>query len=181
MLVKNSSFNSIELELIRQLTAGLAYDLIYAPGVQPEETNRYNKLTESIYYQSFVELLEAFPRQAFYQAYPYEISPPTDDRPFFGHFFKWSQTEQVLAELGKTWQPFGGAGYFVVLALLAMTTGLAAILILTPAAITRWRSRRKEVVSSSRLTWQKTVAYLIYFGEDDETHVSNVETFSVDG
>jgi hypothetical protein len=58
-----------------------------------------------------MELLNAGPRSAFYAAYPYDVRPPTDDRPFFGHFFKWSQAGEVWDELGKTWQPFGGAGY----------------------------------------------------------------------
>ena len=38
----------------------------------------------------------------------------------FGHFFKWQQAPEILAMAGHTWQPFGGAGYFVLLALLAM-------------------------------------------------------------
>jgi hypothetical protein len=164
MLVKNGSFTAVELDLIRHLTAELAFDLNYAPDIRLEETNRYNVLPESIYYQSFVELLEISSRQAFYLAYPYEVTPPTDDRPFFGHFFKWSQTEQVLAELGKTWQPFGGAGYFVVLALLLITTIMAVVLILSPVVIARWRSRREESDSPLKHPLRKAVAYLMYFG-----------------
>jgi hypothetical protein len=39
---------------------------------------------------------------------------------------------QVLAELGRTWQPFGGAGYFVLLALLGIAMFLAGVLVLLP-------------------------------------------------
>jgi hypothetical protein len=134
ILMKNGLFSDQELRTIRQFAATRAFDLIYAPDLRPEETNRYNILPEDTYAQSFQALLEAQPRQAFYKAYPFEIEPPSDDRPFFGHYFKWSQTGQVLAELGKTWQPFGGAGYLAVLALLALVSILAALLILLPAA-----------------------------------------------
>lgn len=48
-----------------------------------------------------------------------------------------------MAELGRTWQPFGGAGYFVILALLALTLLLAGILILLPLAVGRQRQERK--------------------------------------
>ncbi|MBN1247688.1 MAG: hypothetical protein JXC32_08525, partial [Anaerolineae bacterium] len=57
--------------------------------------------------------------------------------PFFGHFFRWSQAGQVLAELGRTWQPFGGAGYFVLLALLVLSLVAAAALIGLPVVVAR--------------------------------------------
>jgi hypothetical protein len=81
------------------------------------------------------ELINGDDRAAFYESYPYQITPPTDDRPFFFHFFRWSQTPQVLASLGRTWQPFGGSGYLVLLALLALTLILGTGLILLPLAL----------------------------------------------
>jgi hypothetical protein len=144
ILVKQSPFTEQELALIRSFAAERAFDLIYAPGIRPGETNRFNILSESVYYQAFTSLLEAQPRQAFYNSYPYDIAPPTDDRPFFGHYFKWSQAPQVLAELGKTWQPFGGAGYFVLLALLVLAVLLAGILILLPLGVARFVPGREE-------------------------------------
>ena len=161
LLVKRGSFTAQELELIRGFAAERAFDLIYAPGIHPEDTNRFNILAESVYYQAFSSLLETQPRQAFYSSYPYDIAPPTDDHPFFGHYFKWSQAPQVLAELGKTWQPFGGAGYFVLLALLALAVLLAAILILLPLAIARFIPGREK--SDLDLTPGAAVAPLVYF------------------
>ncbi|MBU2610120.1 MAG: hypothetical protein KJ606_04135, partial [Chloroflexi bacterium] len=135
ILVKGSLFTLDELLAIRSFTAERAFDLTYAPDIRPEETNRYNILPESSYYQAYTALLDASPRAAFYAAYPYDVTPPTDDHPFFGHYFKWSQAGQIWAELGQTWQPFGGAGYFVILALLALSILLAGALILLPVAI----------------------------------------------
>jgi hypothetical protein len=110
ILVKNDPFTAKELNSIRKFTSERAYDLTYVPGIQAEETNRYNILPESTYYQTYLELLEANPRQEFYDAYPYDVRPPTDNHPFYGHYFKWSQTPQILAELGKALLPFGGGG-----------------------------------------------------------------------
>jgi len=137
ILIKNSYYTQGELNTIRAFASERAFDLVYAPDLRPEETNRYNILPEPIYFQTFQELLRTEPRQAFYEAYPFDVRPPTDDHPFFGHYFKWSQAEQVLAELGHTWQPFGGAGYFVILALLALAIFLAGMIILLPLAIRR--------------------------------------------
>jgi hypothetical protein len=139
LLVRRSPFTPAELEAVRQFAASRAYDLVYAPGIDPDEVNRYNILQEPVYYRAFTSLLATQPRSDFYEAYPYAVSPPVDDRPFFGHFFKWSQAGQVLAELGRTWQPFGGAGYFVILALLALALVTSAVLILLPLGVVRGR------------------------------------------
>ncbi len=139
LLVKRSPFTATELAHIRRFAAANAFDMVYAPDIQPDEVNRYNVLAEPVYYQTFTALLEAADRTAWYAAYPFDVTPPTDVRPFFGHFFKWSQTQQVLAELGKTWQPFGGAGYFVLAALLLLAIAAAGVIILLPVAVARRR------------------------------------------
>jgi hypothetical protein len=133
----------------------------------PEEANRFNILPEPVYYQNFQTLLNTIPRDDFYAAYPFDVSPPTDDRPFFAHFFKWSQAAQVFAELGKTWQPFGGAGYFVILALLALTSILAAVIIILPVPIVRWQ-RIRRTGKSQEVTpdggFGHAAPFLAYFG-----------------
>jgi hypothetical protein len=158
ILVKNGAYTSDELGTIRTFASERAFDLIYAPDIRPAETNRYNILPEPTYYQAFSELLNTKPRQAFYTAYPFDVRPPTDAHPFFGHYFKWSQAEQIIAELGTTWQPFGGAGYFVILALLALATLMAGLIILLPLWIRR-------PVEETKARHQTTIVRpLLYFG-----------------
>jgi hypothetical protein len=137
LLIKRASFTREELELLRNFADKRAFDLVYLPDLQPEETNRFSILEEPLYYQAFREYLEAPSRGVWLAAYPYDVSPPTDNHPFFGHYFKWSQAPQIIAELGKSWQPFGGAGYFVLLVLLGMTFVLALAIILLPLAVVR--------------------------------------------
>jgi hypothetical protein len=87
------------------------------------------------------------------------VSPPNDVRPFFFHFFKWAQTPTVLALLGKTWQPFGGSGYLIVLALLIMVTLLSLVFIALPiVAIAR---RRAE---PARGRWLRPTVYFASLG-----------------
>lgn len=138
--IKKTPFLAEELRQFRAFAAERAFDLIYTPDIQPQEVNQFNILAEPVYYQAFLDLLETQPRRLFYERYAYDVTPPSDDRPFMGHYFKWSQARQVLAEVGKTWQPFGGAGYFVLLTLLGVAILLAGLLILLPVAIARIRS-----------------------------------------
>jgi spermidine synthase len=135
ILVRRGAFSEKELETVRAFAAPRAFDLVYLPGIRPDEVNRYNVLPEPDYYRACVALLEAGDRDAWYSAYSFDVQPPDDDRPFFGHFFKWRQAPEVLAMAGHTWQPFGGAGYFVLLGLLALAVLAAGALILLPLAV----------------------------------------------
>lgn len=158
ILVKERAYTPEELRTIRFFASARAFDLVYAPDLRPDETNRYNILPEPIYYQTFNELLKAEPRRAFYEAYPFDVRPPTDDHPFFGHYFKWSQTKQIMTELGRTMQPFGGAGYFVILASLVLATLMAGLIILLPLAI------RKPFKGAETLRKVSIGRPLLYFG-----------------
>jgi hypothetical protein len=162
LLVKNEAFEDHQVDTVREWAASRAFDLVHAPGMRPEEANQYNVLPEPLYYQAFKDLLAAQPRQAFYDGYPFEVAPPSDDRPFFGHYFKWSQSRQIMAEFGKTWQPFGGAGYFVVLALLILAVVMASLVILLPVAATRVRRHRRGP-SPEADDNRRGSTYLVYF------------------
>ena len=135
ILVRRGAFTGEELEAVRAFAAPRAFDLVYLPDVRPDEVNHYNVLPEPDYYRACTRLLETDDRDAWYRAYPFNVEPPDDDQPFFGHFFKWRQAPEVLAMAGHIWQPFGGAGYFVLLALLALAVVAAGTLILLPLAI----------------------------------------------
>jgi len=162
VLAKKSPFTSNEIHKVREFTADRAFDITYAYALNPQETNLYNILPESIYYQVFTELIETQPHEEFYQSYPYDVTPPTDDRPFFNHFFKWSQARQLLSEIGKTWQPFGGAGYFVILGLLGITMILSLVMIILPVFVVKFGKGEKasRIPGESRLR----TLHLIYFG-----------------
>jgi len=134
ILARRGPFTAPELAAIRQFAAARSLDLVYAPDIRPEEANRYNVMPTPEHYLAFVGLIEAEDRARWLDAYPFDVAPPTDDRPFFGHFFRWRQVPEVLAMAGHVWQPFGGAGYLVVLALLGIAVVAAGALILLPLA-----------------------------------------------
>ncbi|HJW89210.1 MAG TPA: hypothetical protein VJ436_01070, partial [Anaerolineales bacterium] len=134
-LVQPGGWSPTELQVLRTFCEKRRYDLVWAPDIQPEETNRFNKLPVNHYYRDFQALLASPDRANFYANYPFLIEPVRDERPFFFHFFKWAQTPELLATLGMTWQPFGGSGYLILLALLALVTVLSLALILAPLAL----------------------------------------------
>ncbi len=161
ILARPTGFTDADLALARDWLSTRSFDLVYAPDVRPDEVNQYNRLPEPLYYQAAAELLAAPDRTVWYASFPYDVTAPTDDRPFFGHYFKWSQAAQVWQEAGHTWQPFGGAGYFVLLALLGLATLAAFGVILLPLAARRTSG---QLVSVPRRFRSATLAYFCLIG-----------------
>ena len=128
-------FSSAEIETVRAFLQSRNYDAILHPGVRTEEINRYHILQNPVYHNLFQEVL-AKP-DTFYDEYRFDVNPPTDNHPFFFHYFKWAQTPEILATLGRTWQPFGGSGYFVLVALLLLVALASAALIVAPLFLSR--------------------------------------------
>lgn len=145
LLVSPRPVTPEEAARLRAFVRARAYDLVWVPGMAPEEANQFSVLPKAVYHDAFRELLEASPseRAAFYTDYEFDVRPATDNRPFFFHYFKWRQTPDVLASLGRTSQPFGGSGYFVLLALLALVSVAAVVFIVGPVAVER-RTRPAE-------------------------------------
>lgn len=160
LLVKRAPYTEEEMKTVRAFTIARAFDLVYAPDIRFDEVNQFNVLEEPIYYQTFTELLSAPSHDEWYAAYPFDVTPATDNHPFFNHYFKWSQAGQVLTEFGKVWQPFGGAGYFVLLVLLVLALLMAFTLIVAPIVVAQLRKCRRDIRMPIREVWPA----LSYFG-----------------
>lgn len=158
VLVQPDGFSANDLDVLRGFAERLRFDFIAAPDVTESEVNRFNTLPNERYSSLAAEILSDDPGRAF-AGYEFAIAPVTDDRPFFGHFFTWRQAGDVLDALGRTWQPFGGAGYFVLMALLVLAVLAAAALILAPLAM----HRRSQTRVGARLRWW-TVGYFGLLG-----------------
>jgi len=168
VLVKPDGFTAAEMREVRAWLVTRSFDLVYAPDVHPDEVNRYNVLSSPAYYEAAAGLLSATDRAAWLDAFAFDVTPPTDDHPFFGHYFKWRQAAQVLQEVGQTWQPFGGAGYFVILVLLALALAAALVVILLPLVASRLFARGGRAPSSGALEARTArgvlASTLAYFG-----------------
>lgn len=145
ILAKTSAFTQVELNTVREFCAARQFDLVYVPDMRPEEANQYNIYRGEPYYHAFRGLLLAADREEFYRVQQYDVRPPRDDWPFYLNFFRWQQLPQVWRALGHTWQPFGGGGYLVLLALLAVVALAALGSILLPA----WLGGRVDMASST--------------------------------
>lgn len=167
ILTKPGGWEAAELIKLHQVLEDLRFDLVWSPGISPEMVNRYNKLPEPVYYQAARELVSRQDRAAFIKNYSFDIQPVTDDKPFFFHFFKWEQTPQIMANLGRVWQPFGGSGFFVLIALLILVTGFSLLLIILPLVVrsnTKSTFRETERDQNERASYWRVFSYFSCIG-----------------
>ena len=157
ILASRQPFTDDEIETARTYLAANSFDAVYFPGVQSGDVNRFNQLEEASYHHLFLNILED--AQSTYRDYRFNITPATDSRPFFYHYFKWRQTPEILASLGLTWQPFGGSGYFVLVALLILVSLASAVLIIGPLLIGGKTSQIRKTIDIPN--WRLRV--LVYF------------------
>ena len=136
LLVKNGAFSATEIAKIRSFAEERSFDLDYYPGMTREEANRYNLLEQPYFFDGAAALLGP-ERASFLRSYKFDVSPATDDRPYFFDFFKW----QALPELLER-RALGGAalldwGYLILLSTLVQAAVLSLVLILAPLRLYR--------------------------------------------
>jgi hypothetical protein len=161
-LVKPSPFTAGETDVALGELERLRYDLVLAPRMPEEMLNRYARVARPLDHELALGLLDADDRRAFYRGYAFEVSPTTDDRPFFFHFFRWEQTPTVIENLGRRWQPFGGSGYFVLLALLLFALVAAVLFVVVPLATRRRLRDALAAAGASRVS--RTLSYFTALG-----------------
>ena len=103
-----------------------AFDLVWAPDVQAAETNRFNRLSESIYYAAVQQLFVANDRNQISSSLPVRHRTRHRRPPLLCSLLQMGAgRRKCWRTLGKTWQPFGGSGVFLLLALLGAGLFLA--------------------------------------------------------
>ena len=141
VLMKRGEFGFADLIKLRDFCRERAFDLVYYPGIGRGEVNRYNILEKPVYYETVPNLLRRDKREESYENYLFNIRPPTDDRPYFFHFFQLSALFYLLKSLGREWIPFLEWGYVILWGTLVQAIILAPLLIGLPLVFIRGQER----------------------------------------
>jgi spermidine synthase len=136
MVVKRSPLTTAEIEAARRFCDERWFDLDYFPGMRLEEATRYNVVANNLYALAFRELVSRG-RAAFLRDYAFDVSPTTDNRPFFSQFFRWQRASDLWRLLRTQALPLVEWGYIVSLATLIQTIVLSVLLIGSPLLATR--------------------------------------------
>ncbi|MBM2838817.1 MAG: hypothetical protein HW415_1442, partial [Deltaproteobacteria bacterium] len=79
ILAKNGAITESDIAAVKEFCEEERFDLVWYPGIGEDETNQYNRFSESLYHREFRSILEG-DRERFYRDYIFDVTPATDDR-----------------------------------------------------------------------------------------------------
>ena len=136
ILVKPGGFSGAEIDSLRVWAQSRRFDLDWYPGIEAP-TAEFNLIDEPALFRA-VEAAVAGPDSAagFAAAYPFNIEPADDARPYPHHFLRASSLGALLGSGRASLLPFAEWGYVALLATFAQSLVLAGLVMLVPAALT---------------------------------------------
>jgi hypothetical protein len=149
LLVKNGVLTGDEIAAIREYCRIRAFDVAYYPGMDAAEANRYSVLDRPYLFEGAVALLGP-DRERFLSDYGFDVSPSTDDRPYFFHFLKLRTVAELMKMPNRSGFNLIEWSYPVLLATLAQAIVASSVLILLPLAARRRHSNRPEIWTRRR-------------------------------
>ena len=150
LLIKKDAVVFQESQALRSFCQKLRFDLVYYPGMHQEEANVYNRFGTPLYFQGVQRVLQE--GKSFYEEYPFDLSPATDDRPFFHHYFRWGHLAAIYRLAGEKWPMLIEGGYLVpVVFFLALF--LSFLFIVLPVMFGRWREQNQTIQRGQPFSW----------------------------
>jgi hypothetical protein len=134
LLVKHGPLTALDVERLHRFCRERSFDLAWYPGMQAQESDRYDQLDEPYFYAGAVALLGGR-RAQFIEQYKFHIAPAIDDRPYFFRFFEWRTLPELLRLKDRGGLPLLEWGYPLLAATLVQALVLALLLILLPLRV----------------------------------------------
>jgi hypothetical protein len=150
-IFKRSAFTDDEVAMLRRTADEMGFYVVYAPAPagQPVQSGRPQKETKwNRIAKDYTDLVLSTDRHAFYARHEQDITPTTDDRPFFFHTTKLR--DQLGTAFGR--EMLFGNGLSALMSLMAISGTLAVAFVVAPLALTGVPDTRR---------WG---AWLVYFG-----------------
>jgi SAM-dependent methyltransferase len=159
LLVKNGRVTMQDIGALKTFCEDRSFDIDYYPGITEAETNRFNQLPESYYYQGALRILGP-ERESYLERYKFAIEPATDDRPYFFQFFKWTTLPEILSLYGQGGLSLLESGY-IILAAGALQAVLAAALFI---GLPMWLCRRRLGLPDYSTRLWRSIGYFFLLG-----------------
>lgn len=135
VLAKPAGFTATEVEALMAWAATRQLDLDWHPGLEAP-TARFHILEEPILFDAArAAVAGGTEMRRFAEAYPFDVTPATDARPYPHHFLRGRSLGAFLRTDQGSWLPFAEWGYIALVATLAQSVVLAMLLMLLPVIV----------------------------------------------
>jgi len=134
-ILKRQPFTPGEVRHLDETARALRFTILYAPGLPapahlaPTGTGHWEAAAGTP--NDYARLIAAPDRRAFYRSYPFDITPTTDDRPFFFHTTKLK--DQLGVAFGRSM--LFGNGLSALITLIGISLVLVLAFVLGPLAL----------------------------------------------
>lgn len=167
LLIFRTPITRGHIESARDFCNKFSFDLVYYPGIDSSEVNRFNRIQGAPYHAMAAAVCEESPPgqagdsryRTMLNNHLYNIHPPTDDRPYFSHAFRWSSLPVLLQATGPNVASQIGWGYMFLLIALLQAVPLGALLLI----ITLWLIHRKAPVQTGASERHTRFGYCVFF------------------
>ena len=129
-----SPLTARQVEAVRAFCRERSFDLVWVPGMLPEEANRYHKLPKAECAVATRKLLSA-EREQFLRESPFDLRPTTDDRPYHSLTMGLRGLAHLRARFGDHWVRFAEWGYLVLVATVVQAAVVGLVLIVLPLVV----------------------------------------------
>lgn len=160
LVIKNGELTGGQIDALREFAQSRQFDVAYYPGMPREEANRYNILAGPQFFDAATSLLGPASEE-FLSSYKYHVSPSTDDRPFYFHFFKWQYFPEIFALRASGGMGLLELGYIVLIAALVQAVLVSIVLVVVPLA---WLRRTRGALCASSWLRSRVVGYFLCIG-----------------
>ncbi|QSX74051.1 hypothetical protein HIV01_012595 [Lysobacter arenosi] len=130
-LLSRRPFTPAEVTAMARFAEQRGFDAVLLPGVRLDPANNLHVLDPPYLFNGAQALLS--PRaNRFADDYKFMIEPASDDRPYFGHYFRWRSLPELWKLRGEGSAVLLDSGYLLLVAALVQALPLAVLLVLLP-------------------------------------------------
>lgn len=133
IIVKSNPLLPAEESLIRSFCDNMQFDLVVLPNLKTNERDRFNKQQTNDFYQAIDKIIESKnEREQLYKNYAFNVSPSSDNKPFFFQFLKLSSLPLLKQVYSNYNISFVELGYIILYFTFIQIFFLSAIFIVLP-------------------------------------------------
>lgn len=139
-LIKKTELSEPEIDKIREFCHTAYFDPMVLGSFKIQEATTYNYLQDENLSNQIHTLISG-DTESFYSGYDFNISPPTDDRPFFYRFMKPDRIKNLLNTYPFKDLAYMEPGYFITFIVFFVIFALALALIFLPMLFFRLKGK----------------------------------------
>jgi len=111
------------------------FDVVYMPGTFQKMVNHYNVFETPYHFLEIQRLANAYrsgTERTYFEAYPLDVAPQTDNRPFPYRFLKWNRLKALYKMTGSRFYSLFMSGEIVVAVVFVEAVAISLLLLMLP-------------------------------------------------